>query len=395
MGVLDGVKVVDLGAWVAGPSVGALLADWGAEVWKVEPPKGDPFRALMSSQGYSPDIPNAPFLVDNRGKRSVVLDLHTPDGTTAFESMLAAADVFITNTRVKSLARLDLTPQAVTERYPALVIGLVTGYGSTGPHKDRPGYDIGAFGGRSGVLHQMRAGDAPPPATPSGVGDHVVGLAALAGVLGALIERSRTGRGQIVETSLMRTGTFALSWELSVQLLLGRVPSGLDRASTKNPMFNCYRTGDDHWFWLLGVEADRHFPALMTAIERDDIARDPRFAKARERRHNSSAFIQALDIVFVSKPMQFWQERFEACGVWWDPVLTPAEVVADEQANAAGCFVDVAGEDFRTVASPVNFPRHPLSSVPPAPELGVDTLAVLNAVGCPRDVIDSLGRQAQ
>jgi crotonobetainyl-CoA:carnitine CoA-transferase CaiB-like acyl-CoA transferase len=390
VGVLDGVNVLELGAWVAGPSAGALLADWGADVWKVEPPKGDPFRALLTSQGYSSEIPNAPFIADNRGKRSVAVDLNSDDGRTAMECMLAAADVFITNNRVKSLARLDLTPEAVSERYPGLVVALITGYGSTGPDRDRAGYDIGAFGGRSGVLHQMRAGHAPPATTPSGFGDHFVGLATMSGVLGALFERTRTGRGQIVETSLLRTGTFALTWELSIQLMRGRVPGGLDRTSIKNPLVNCYRAGDDDWFWLLGVEADRHLPALLRAIEREDLANDVRFTDTRSRRHNSGDFIRELDATFDAKPMEFWRKRFDECGVWWAPVSTPEAVVADEQAVAAGCFVDVAERDYRTVASPVEFRDHRLSTVSPAPELGHDTESVLRSVGCPVDVIDSV-----
>jgi crotonobetainyl-CoA:carnitine CoA-transferase CaiB-like acyl-CoA transferase len=387
--VLDGVKVVELGGWVAGPSAGALLADWGAEVWKVEPPRGDPFRALLTSQGYSSEIPNAPFIADNRGKRSVAIDLNSDDGRTAMESLLGAADVFLTNNRIKSLARLDLTPESVSERHPSLVVALITGYGSSGPDRDKAGYDIGAFGGRSGVLHQMRAGAAPPTTTPTGFGDHFVGLATMSGVLGALFERTRTGRGQIVETSLLRTGTFALTWELSIQLMRGRVPGGLDRESVKNPLVNCYRAGDDHWFWLVGVEADRHLPGLLRATDREDLAEDVRFADTRSRRHNSAAFIRELDVTFGAQPMSFWRQRFDECGVWWAPVCTPEDVVVDEQASAAGCFVDVAGEGYRTVASPVEFRRHHLSEVSPAPELGHDTESVLREIGCPIEVINS------
>jgi crotonobetainyl-CoA:carnitine CoA-transferase CaiB-like acyl-CoA transferase len=381
MGVLDGVKVVELAAWVAGPSTGAMLADWGAEVWKVESPKGDPFRAIITSQGYSADIPNAPFTVDNRGKRSVVLDLRTEEGKAAMEMLLAAADVFLTNVRVKSLAKKGLDPEAVSSRHPSLVVGLVTGYGSTGPDADRAGYDIGAFSGRTGILHQMRPGNGPPAPTPLGFGDHVVGLAALSGVLGALLERARTGRGQIVETSLLRTGTFTLGWELGVQKLLGRVPAGVNRSQSKTPLVNCYRSQDDHWFWLLGVEADRHFPRLLACIEREDLSDDPRFSNARDRRHNGEEFIAELDSSFGARSMSVWEARFADCGVWWAPVLTPGEVVADEQVIAAGCFIDVEGKDFQTVASPVEFRRHPKSSVAAAPELGADTEAVLRQVG--------------
>ena len=394
MGVLDGLTVVELAAWVAGPSAGALLADWGADVWKVESPKGDPFRAIITSQGYSAEIPNAPFTVDNRGKRSVVLDLQTDDGRTAMESLLASADVFLTNMRVKSLARMNLTPEAVASRHASLVIGLITGYGSAGSERDRAGYDIGAFGARSGILHQMRAGELPPTPLPLGFGDHVVALSAFAGVLGALVERARTGRGQIVETSLLRTGTFTLGWELGVQLLLGRVPGGVERGHSKTPLVNCYRARDDNWFWLLGVEADRHFHRLLEALDRADLAQDPRFATARDRRRNSIGFIRILDDAVGEQPLAFWQQRFDECGVWWSPVLEPDAVVADDQALAAGCFVDVDGKGFKTVATPVEFAAHPQRTVSPAPELGGDTEAVLREAECPADVITRVVKHA-
>lgn len=394
MGVLDGLKVVEHAAWVAGPSAGAMLADWGAEVWKVEPPRGDPFRAIITSQGYSADIPNAPFTVDNRGKRSVVLDLRTAEGQTAMECLLSSADVFVTNMRVNSLAKQGLSPEAVAARHPSLVISIITGYGLVGPDRARAGYDVGAFAARSGILHQMRAGDVPPNPLPLGFGDHVVGLATVAGILGAVVERARTGRGQIVETNLLRTGTFALGWELGTQLLLGRVPGGIARTRSKTPLVNCYRSGDDHWFWLLGVEADRHFPPLVRALGREDFTEDQRFATARDRRLNAAEFIEELDKAFVEQPMSHWAERFDEFGVWWAPVQTPAEVVADAQAHAAGCFVDVRDADFQTVANPVDFIGSPTESVGPAPALGRDTQDVLRQAGCPADVIAAITSHA-
>jgi crotonobetainyl-CoA:carnitine CoA-transferase CaiB-like acyl-CoA transferase len=388
--VLDGITVVELGAWVAGPSAGAMLADWGAEVWKVEPPGGDPFRRIVASQGYSDDIPNAPFLLDNRGKRSVSLDLRNPDAAEALELMLAQADVLVTNMRVGPLTRLGLGPHDTLGRHPRLIYGLITGYGSAGPDRSRPGYDTGAFAARTGVLHQMRAGGAPPTALPLGFGDHVVGLATVAGVLGALLERGRTGKGQLIETSLLRTGMYALGWELAVQLLLGRVPGGASRENSKTPMVNCYRCADDSWFWLLGVEADRHFPAVTEALQRPDLLTDERFATARDRRRNHVEIIQELDHAFASRPLVEWAELFDIHGVWWAPVSTPADVVADPQARAAGGFVVVRDSDSETVATPVDFHAHPTRSVFPAPDLGADTVDVLRSVGCAEDLIERL-----
>jgi crotonobetainyl-CoA:carnitine CoA-transferase CaiB-like acyl-CoA transferase len=358
--------------WIAAPATGAILADWGAEVCKVEPPEGDPFRHIMASQGYLSEIPNAPFTLDNRGKRSVALDLSAPADRASLEELVATADVFLTNLRRGALERLGLAPEQVVARHPRLVYALITGYGSTGPDKDRPGYDAGAFGARAGVVHQMRIGDTAPVALPLGFGDHVVALSASGGICAALLERERTGTGQIVETSLLRTGVYSLGWDVAVQLMLGKVPRASHRATTPTPMFNCYRARDDSWFWLLGVEADRHFPTVARAIDRTDLLTDERFATARARRANRTELIALLDASFAARPFSHWSARFDDEDVWWAKVHSPAELVADPQANAAGAFVPVGESQVRTVATPVDFSRHPRTAVVPPPSVDAD-----------------------
>jgi crotonobetainyl-CoA:carnitine CoA-transferase CaiB-like acyl-CoA transferase len=380
VGPLAGLRVIELGMWIAGPATGAILADWGAEVCKVEPPDGDPFRHVMSAQGYSPELPNAPFTLDNRGKRSVTLDLTVPEARTALAELLAGADVFLTNLRLDALGRLDLTPEVLLARHPGLVYGLITGYGSTGPDADRPGYDAGAFGARAGVVHQMRVGDGPPIALPLGFGDHVVALSAAGGICAALLERARTGRGQLVETSLLRNGAYALGWDLGVQLMLGKVPRAIDRAHTPTPMFNCYRCADDHWFWLLGVQADRHFPPVARAIGRPDLITDERFAAARARRQHRSELIAELDSAFAAHPLAHWASCFDAEDVWWAPVQSPAELVSDPQAIANGAFVRVGEGEVRTVATPVDFSAHPRASVGPVPAAGADNADLMGGL---------------
>lgn len=162
-GPLHGVKVVELGVWVAGPAATGLMADWGANVIKVEPPTGDPQRAVFGALGVADQAGVPPFEIDNRGKRSVVLDLRSEEGLATLHSLLAEADVFVSNVRPAGLTRMGLDPAALTARYPRLVYGLLTGYGSRGPDVDRAGYDVGAFWARSGLAHTLVApGDNPP-----------------------------------------------------------------------------------------------------------------------------------------------------------------------------------------------------------------------------------------
>jgi crotonobetainyl-CoA:carnitine CoA-transferase CaiB-like acyl-CoA transferase len=250
--MLEGVRVVELGVWVAGPSAGGVMADWGADVVKVEAPAGDPLRRMLAlTVGHGrPESP--PFDLDNRGKRSAVIDLTTADGRAAGLRLAAAADVFLTNLRPEAVARLGLGPEPLMAANPRLVYASVTGYGSTGPDAHRAGFDVGAFWARSGIAATVVPPTEPPPGIRGGLGDHVTGMATVAGVVAALFARERTGRGQVVETSLLRAGIWCLGWDTSMQLRFGKLAPTQPRTENMNPMVNTYRAGDGNWFQLLG-----------------------------------------------------------------------------------------------------------------------------------------------
>ena len=257
-GIMAGVRVIEVAAWVAGPAAAGVLADWGADVIKVEPVGGDPQRNVFGAVGVSDQAAMPPFEIDNRGKRSVVLDLRSDAGQAAMDMLLATADVFVTNTRVKALERLGLDPAAVRARHPRLVYGIITGYGLTGPDADRPGYDIGAFWARSSLASSVVPKGRLPPAIRGGLGDHVTGMTLAGGIAAALFDRERTGRGHLVSTSLLRNGIYAAGWDIGTLLRFGKLESTRSREQTRAPLMNCYQAGDGHGFWLLGLEADRH-----------------------------------------------------------------------------------------------------------------------------------------
>lgn len=395
--MLEGIRVVEMGVWVAGPATAGILADWGADVVKVEPPAGDPMRGLFRVAMGS-DVPhNPPFDLDNRGKRSVVLDLTSDAGRAALEALLAKADVFVTNVRPGALARLGLGHDDVLARHPRLVYASVTGYGIEGDERDRAGFDVGAFWARSGMADLFRLSSDAPLAFRGGVGDHVTGIATVAGILGALLERGRTGRGRLVETSLLRTGMYCIGWDLGIQLVYDKLRGTLPRDQTDNPMVNCYRAGDGKWFWLIGLEGDRHFPMLCEAIERLDLLVDERFSSALARRQNRRELIGILDAVFALHSRDEWAVGFDREGVWWVPVQTPAEAVCDPQALANGAICEVDGgegrEDFRAIASPVAFRDDgavtPPARLGPVPALGADTRAVLREAGLDAAAIEA------
>ena len=375
-GPLHGVKVVELGVWVAGPAVTGIMADWGADVVKVEPPTGDPQRSVFGALGVADQTGVPPFEIDNRGKRSVVCDLRTEEGMASMMSLLSDADVFVTNVRPAGLERLGLDAQTLTQKFPALVYGIITGYGLDGPDVDRAGYDIGAFWARSGLAHTMVAPDEYPPAIRSGQGDHTTALSLASGVMAALFDRERTGKGRIVSTSLLRTGIYTLGWDVGVYLRYGKRQSTKPSRENPAPMMNCYRASDGRAFWLLGLEADRHFPGLIAAIGRPDLADVENFKNARARSINAAEFTAVLDAHFATQTYEYWTSRFDAHDVWWAPLNSIPEAIEDPQVIASGAFVEMTPRDgeepYRAVNSPVDFSDYS-PTYGPVPALGEHT----------------------
>jgi len=379
-GPLHGYRVVELGVWVAGPAAAGLAADWGADVIKVEPPAGDPQRRVFGALGIADQQGVPPFEIDNRGKRSVVLDLQTEEGRAHMERLLATADVFVTNVRPDALERLGLGHDAVLARFPKLVYASLTGYGLDGPERNRAGYDIGAFWARSGVAHTLVPPDQLPPALRSGMGDHVTGITLLSGILAKLLERERTGVGGLVATSLMRTGMYTIGWDIGIVLRFGKRESTRPRERSRGPLVNCYRSADGRAFWLLLLEADRHWPKLVAALGLAELADDERFTDAKQRLANSEALIAELDEAFARFPYDDLIARFDERDVWWAPINSIFDVIEDPQAQANGAFVEMTpqpGEEpYRAVNGPVDFPGRTFRPGP-VPRLGEHTDEVL------------------
>ncbi|WP_319429322.1 CoA transferase [Mycobacterium sp. RTGN5] len=378
-GPLDGIRVVELGVWVAGPAAGGILADWGADVVKIEPPTGDPARLFGRMLGLD-DGSNPPFEMDNRSKRSIVLDLTTDGGLATARQLLAGADVFITNVRPDALSRLDLDYPKVAALNPALVYGLITGYGEKGPEANRPAYDVAAFWARSGVADLLtRPGDSPP-FQRGGMGDHMTGMTLAAAINAALVARARTGEGQLVTTSLYRQGTYTVSFDLNTFLLSGRPIAIGQRETMFNPCMNNYLTGDGKRLWIVGLEADRHWPSLCRAVGHPEWLEDSRFTTARDRAINSRELIATLDEIFATKTRDEWAQAFEAePELFWSPVNSMEDVLGDEQFHAAGGLVDVPddGGSLPMIATPADFHGTPWAPRSAAPKLGEHTEEIL------------------
>ncbi|UUO00667.1 CoA transferase [Mycolicibacterium novocastrense] len=374
-GPLEGVRVVELGVWVAGPAAAGILADWGADVVKIEPPTGDPGRLFGKMLGVDGDV-SPPFEMDNRGKRSIVLDMTTGDGRATGRELIGGADVFVTNVRPGALARMGLDFAEVTVHNPRLVYGLITGYGESGPDADRAAYDVAAFWARAGLAHLLTRPGQTPPFQRGGMGDHAAGMTLAAAICAALVARGRTGKGQLVSTSLYRQGAYTVSFDLNTFLLTGNSIAIGQRETMGNPCMNNYAAGDGRRFWIVGLEAGRHWPPLCRAIGRPQWLTDPRFDTPRARAVNAAELVAELDEVFASKTLAEWAEIFAGePDFFWSPINSLEDIVADEQFHAAGGIVYVPDGDGAApmVASPADFSGTPWEPRSAAPKLGQHT----------------------
>ena len=395
MSLLAGVRVVEMGLWVAGPAAGGILADWGADVIKVEMPGGDPMRKLFGALSGSKEDRCPPFDLYNRGKRSIALDINLPDGQALMQRLLATADVFITNMRPQFLQRVGLDHDALLARHPKLIYASLTAYGLEGPDRDAPGYDMAAFSGRSGLVERATPTGATPPILPGGLGDNVTALTLVGGISAALFHRERTGQGQLVSTSLLRTGIYSIGMDVSTRVGLGRAAPPPPRTRPQNPLMNTYRAADGKWFWLVGAESERHWPGIVTALGAPELVKDERFATPRDRRRNAEELVAALDALTARHTRDEWAAIFRAQDVWWAPINSVDDLLADAQVIAAGAFVDAPlppgrekPERFSGVATPVDFSATPVKLTTPPPAISADADAILDALG-----VDAAERQ--
>jgi crotonobetainyl-CoA:carnitine CoA-transferase CaiB-like acyl-CoA transferase len=321
--------------------------------------------------------------MDNRSKRSIVVDLGREGGVELAHELLAGADAFVTNIRLDALERLTLDPETVCARHPRVVYGIITGFGLAGEDRDRAAYDIGAFWARSGIAGLLAAPGGQPPFQRGGMGDHGAGMTLAAGISAALLARERTGEGQLVHTSLLRHGMYTISFDLNTALRYGVPLAVAKREGMTNPAINCYRDSDGRWFWLIGLEGERHWPDLCRAVDHPEWIEDARFATSDARRDHIAELIGLLDEVFATRTREEWGVALDREDMWWAPVQTTDEVLSDDQAWAGGGFVDVpdAGGSVTMVNTPVDYGGTPASPRSLPPELGQHTDEILAELG--------------
>ncbi|MEM7139581.1 MAG: CoA transferase [Actinomycetota bacterium] len=395
---LEGIRVVELASWMFVPSAGSVLADWGADVLKVEPPDGgDPQRGLITS-GLLPGGPGGVnFMIEqpNRSKRSLAINLTHEAGREAFMKLIETADVFLTNYLPHIREKLGVDTDDIRARNPNIVIARGTGQGPNGPDAGKGGYDGASFWARGGLGAVFPPGDDgwPQGQSSPAFGDVMGGLSVAGAIAAALVKRERTGEGSIVDVSLLATAMWQISPLVVASKLFGMtsLPRG-DRRMSPNPGVGVYRTKDDRFISLILLQSDKHWDDFAARLERPILVDDERFNHSSTRAQNGPECIDILDEAFAERTLDEWKERLDTFEGVWTPFQTLDELYADPQVIANGylpAMTHGSGDEVQLVASPAQFDEQPVE-VERAPELGEHTELVLNELGIDWDEIIAL-----
>jgi crotonobetainyl-CoA:carnitine CoA-transferase CaiB-like acyl-CoA transferase len=342
---LAGIRVLDATSNIAGPFGGAILADLGADVIKIETPSGDPSRSMVPIDGDR----SAYFHIVNRNKSAESIDLKSHLGKSRLAELMNNADVFLTNFLPDRLAALDLQPAELMKKFPRLIVGNLSSYGSTGPDASIPGYD-GTIQARTGIMHVTGEAEGDPVRAGVSVLDVGGGMWLAIGILAAIVERNKSGKGTLVETSLFETGATWVSYHLSAEQLSG-LPSV--RSGSGHPTFSPYgifATGEG--VICIGVGSDNIFEKLCTSINRADLISDPRFITNADRVANKKILKLEIEKALISKSAVDWAEHLGRNGVPADRVALPEELFDDKQAEAIKVLLPYPDSDSKVKEIP-------------------------------------------
>lgn len=383
--VLNGVKIVELSTYAAAPAAARMLADWGADVIKVEGPGSDPMRAFSANACNTHTREENPiYQFENANKKGVALNLKNPEAMGALHKLLETADVFVTNTRLGSLTKLGLDYDALHAKYPRLVWAHVGGYGNEGPEAAKPGFDITAFWSRSGALLDVAQPGAAPNTSPWGAGDHTLSLGLAAGILGALLKQRETGVGEKVIISLLGTAT----WAYAMTILSTQYGDVWPKSRLKpmNPLNHSYCCKDGEWFMSTVIEYERMYAKCCKILGLDQLVEDTRYNTFAELQKEGrvTEMVKMLDEAFAKQDRDYWVEQYAANDVPSESVRHFADVHKDPQAWANNYLTKFTFENGHEAAIPCSPIQFAVNAAPPcerAPHVGENNDEVLKAAG--------------
>ena len=388
---LAGLRVIDLASFIAGPVAATVMADFGAEVIKIEPPgAGEPYR----SRNHKPGTPNHRYIVDNRTKQSLALDLKSPGGLEVLHRLVERSDVLVTNLPMDIRDRLKVRYEDLAPLNDRLIYASITAYGEVGPEASKTGFDSTALWARSGLMDLVRANrETQPAVSPGGMGDHPTGIALYAAIMTALFQRERTGKGSMVGTSLIANGVWMAA--LPVQEVLCGLPTTPRETgrNARSALYNLYRCRDDRWFLMAMANEERQWPALGKAIGRPELIEDGRFRTVDSRREHAPALFDILETLFATRDLAEWRPLLEGAGITFGPVGLLTDLANDPQVLAAKVLVPTADPAIGaalTVSSPLWIEGQDKVAPAPPPGLGEHSEAVLRDAGYAEDEIRRL-----
>lgn len=390
---LEGIKVIELSTYFAAPMCARILADWGAEVIKIEGPNGDPYRHAYKGQRTPQFDEGCPsFDLENSNKSFVCLNAKSEEGRKTILKLISEADVFITNNRPKALKKMGLTYEDVHQLYPNVVYAEILGYGAKGPMKDRPGFDYTAFFSRSGLMADLSPKGESVMSTCAGFGDHAAAMALAGGIAAALVKAKATGEGDHVTTALYQTAIYILSNGILCAEYGREYPRS--HFDCNSPLLQCYKCKDGEWIYLAMPEYDKMWPIICTKIfERPDLATDPRFYCIAETNKRISEAVKVVDEIFIQHDSDYWDKKMIENDIAHEKLAHFKDVLKDEQAWANDFIQEYTypnGEKTAFSSTPVCFGSIEKMPFTHGGNIGRDTREVLKKYNYSDEEIDSL-----
>lgn len=390
--MLEGIKVVEYANFVAAPCCGRLLADWGADVIKIEPHFGDTMR-VVGAQWKAPvaDDENPLMENENAGKKGIVIDATTAKGQEIIYDLVKNSDIFITNTRQNALVKTNLDYESLKKINPKIIYGHLLGYGEKGPAKDTPAFDYTAYFARGGIaLGLMEEGTAPCN-TAAAFGDHYAGMSLAAGVLAALHRTHRTGEGEKVDVALFHTAVFGMGLPVVSSQYGYKMP--ITRRNPPNPLNTTFKCSDGKWIQLAFFQYDKWFPGFCNDVIEKPEYIGTKYSTLKSVVNYVEEFVILMEEEFAKRPIDEWCERLKACGIPYEKLQTPGEILEDEQCWANDYLFKHTyenGHEGILYNTPVLYKTHGIKEFVRAPKKGEHTLETLKNLGYSDEKINSL-----